>query len=132
MKYSESMSTLKKLRDADEESKNRPTSSIFKKGTSDFIKRKILNNIGKKTYETGEFQKSIEKRFGTEATGDARDRTFLPIEAFDPLLDIEVAEEVIEHYRDPATGETIGLSKWNFPSGEAELRECIVAGFIKT
>ena len=57
MKYSESMSTLKQMRDADEESKNRPTSSIFKKGTSDFIKRKILSNVGKKTFETGDFQK---------------------------------------------------------------------------
>ena len=38
---------------------------------------------------------------------------------------------MIEQYRDPATGATIGLSKWNFPSGEAELRECIVDGYIK-
>jgi len=42
MKYSESMSTLKKLRDAEENGKNRPSSSIFKKGTAEFLKRKIL------------------------------------------------------------------------------------------
>ena len=63
--------------------------------------------------------------------GDSQDRTFLPIEAFDPLLDFEVPQEVIEKYRG-ADGVTIGLSKWNFPSGEAELRECIVDGFLKT
>ena len=40
-------------------------------------------------------------------------------------------EDVITQYADPATGEPIGLSKWNFPSGEAELRECLVDGFIK-
>lgn len=34
-------------------------------------------------------------------------------------------------FSDPQTGETIGLTKWNFPSGEAELRECYVDGFIK-
>ena len=40
-------------------------------------------------------------------------------------------ENVIEQYKDQATGVTIGLSKWNFPSGQAELRECFVEGFIK-
>lgn len=38
---------------------------------------------------------------------------------------------VIQKYQDTATGVTIGLSKWNFPSGEAELRECFVDKFIK-
>ena len=42
LKYSESMSTLKKLRDVDEQSKNRPSSSIFKKGTSEFLKRRLM------------------------------------------------------------------------------------------
>jgi len=36
------MSTLKQLRDAEETGKNRPSSSIFKKGTADFLRRKIL------------------------------------------------------------------------------------------
>lgn len=126
------MSTLKKLRDSEQDNKNRPSSSIFKKGTADFLKRKIMSSIGKQAYETGQFQKSLEKRFGTEVPGDSSDRTFLPIEAFDPMLDIEEPEAVIKQYMDPATGETVGLSKWNFPSGEAELRECIVDGYIKT
>lgn len=39
---------------------------------------------------------------------------------------------MILQYEDAETGETIGLTKWNFPSGKAELRECIVDGFIKT
>jgi hypothetical protein len=26
---------------------------------------------------------------------------------------------------------TIGLSKWNYPNGEAELRRCIVENYIK-
>ena len=47
------------------------------------------------------------------------------------MLDFEVPEAVIEQYKDAATGQTIGLSKWNFPNGEAELRECIVEGYIK-
>lgn len=120
------------MRNIDEENKVRPTSSIFKKGTSDFIKRKILTNLGQKNYETGAYQKSLERRFGTDgAPGNKRNRTFLPIEAFDPLLDIEVPEMVIEQYKDTATGVTIGLSKWNFPSGEAELRECFVDKFLK-
>lgn len=54
MKYSESLATLTKLRDIDEESKNRPSSSIFKKGTADFIKRKIQTILGKSEYETGQ------------------------------------------------------------------------------
>ena len=98
LKYSESMTTLQKLRDVDEDIKNRPSSSVFKKGTSDFLKRKIMSTIGRQAYETGDFKKSLEKRFGTKVQGDSRDRTFLPIEAFDPLLDIEVPSEVIEHF----------------------------------
>ena len=41
MKYSESMQTLKKLRNAEEETKNRPASSIFKRGTAEYIQRQI-------------------------------------------------------------------------------------------
>ena len=42
LKFSESITTLKKLKDDKEESKNRPMSSVFKKGTSDFLKRQIM------------------------------------------------------------------------------------------
>lgn len=92
--------TLQKLKDGEEDSLNRPSSSMFKKGTSEYIRRKLLSTIDKQGYETGEFQKSLEKRFGTKIEGDSRDRTFLPIEAFDPLLDIENPEEVIRQYQD--------------------------------
>ena len=37
---------------------------------------------------------------------------------------------MIRRYEDPATGKTIGLSKWNFPNGDAELRECFVNCYI--
>ena len=36
--------------------------------------------------------------------GGSRDRIFLPIEAFDPMLDIEVPSETMEKYKDHATG----------------------------
>ena len=72
----------------------------------------------------------MEERFGGDMFGGARDRIFLPIEAFDPMLDIEVPSETMEKYKDHATGQTIGLSKWNFPNGEAELRRCIVDRFL--
>ena len=60
------MHTLKTLRDVDEDQKNRPSSSVFKKGTSDFLKRKIMSTIGRQAYETGQFKKSLVKRFGTQ------------------------------------------------------------------
>jgi hypothetical protein len=56
---------------------------------------------------------------------------FLPVEAFDPLLDSEDPIHLLEQYRDPATGLTMALSKWNYPNGEAELRKCIVNNYIK-
>ena len=46
MKYSESMQTLKKLRNAEEETKNRPASSIFKRGTAEYIQRQIQSKQG--------------------------------------------------------------------------------------
>jgi len=57
MKYSESMSTLKKLKTNNEETKARPASSIFKKGTAEFIQRKMNEKAGKRdqAYDTGEF-----------------------------------------------------------------------------
>ena len=45
LKYSESMHTLKILKKTQEASANRPSSSMFKKGTADFIKRKIVEKV---------------------------------------------------------------------------------------
>lgn len=56
---------------------------------------------------------------------------FLPVEAFDPLLGIEDPFKVISKYRSPVTGVTAGLSKWNYPNGDTELRKCIVDNYIK-
>ena len=74
LKYSESMSTLRKLRDAEEETKHRPASSIFKKGTAEFIQRKIMSKQGNRNqqYDTGDFQKSQLKRFNSGAHGDGQ------------------------------------------------------------
>ena len=121
---------MKMLHKAQEASKASPVSSMFKKGTSEFLNRKIRERETANEFSKVDFQKSLEKQFKTDVLGDGSDRTFLPIEAFDPLLDIEVPREVIRKYRDLATGETIGLSKWNFPNGDAELRKCIVENFI--
>jgi hypothetical protein len=127
LKYSESMQTLRVLKSREEANIDRPPSSMFKKGTADFIKRKIVDKESQSAdYNTNDHQKSLEDRFKTDVLGDSSDRTFLPIESFDPLLDIEVPREAIEKYKDPATGETIGLTKWNFPNGDAELRRCLV------
>ena len=41
LKYSESMHTLKALQKQQEANADRPSSSMFKKGTSDFINRKL-------------------------------------------------------------------------------------------
>ena len=128
LKYSESLPTLKKLKETDESLKNRPESSAFKKGTADFIRRKIDTETGNDNYNSKAYEKSLADRFG-QALGDSAERRFLPVEAFDPLLDLEEPTQAIQHFADPATGQTIGLSKWNFPNGDAELRECIVERF---
>ena len=104
--------------------------TMFKKGTSDYIKRRIVTIQGKDNYDTNDFQQSLQARFGGDIFGGSQNRTFLPIEAFDPMLDIEKPLEAIQKYKDHSTGQTIGLSKWNFPNGEAELRKCVVNGFI--
>jgi hypothetical protein len=53
-------------------------------------------------------------------------KKFLPIEAFDPCGGVENPDELIGKYRDEATGQTLGLSKWNYANGTAELRKCTV------
>lgn len=58
-------------------------------------------------------------------------KMFLPVEAFDPMLDVEDPFKIIEQFKDPATGMTIAYSKWNYPNGEAELRKCVVETYIK-
>ena len=106
---------------------------MFKKGTADFINRKLRDKEKPMSdYTTLDHAKSLEDRFKTDVLGNSDDRTFLPIESFDPLLDIEIPREAIKKYKDFATGQTIGLTKWNFPNGDAELRRCIVEDFLDT
>ena len=64
---------------------------MFKKGTSEFINRKIRDKEKVVSdYTSLDHAKSLEDRFKTDVLGNNEDRTFLPIESFDPLLDIEV------------------------------------------
>ena len=105
---------------------------MFKKGTSDFINRQIRDKNKASEYTTNDHIKNLEEKFKTDVLGDSSDRTFLPIESFDPLLDIEIPKQAIKKYKDFATGQTIGLTKWNFPNGDAELRRCVVEDFIET
>ncbi len=55
-------------------------------------------------------------------------KTFLPIDAYDPMLDEEDPHSLIKAYRDPATGLTLGLSKWFF-SGAGYDMEQTAAGY---
>ena len=46
------------------------------------------------------------------------------------MIGVEDPSKCIENFRDPASNLTIAVSKWNYPNGEAELRECIVDKYI--
>ncbi len=39
-------------------------------------------------------------------------KRYLPIDAYDPLLDEEDPNQLIENYKDPETGCTLAKSKW--------------------
>lgn len=55
-------------------------------------------------------------------------KTFLPIDAYDPMLDEEDPHDLIRKYKDPATGLTLGLSKWFF-SGQGYDADQNVSGY---
>ena len=76
-------------------------------------------------------KRSTQHHIEPEVEEPQSNRMFLPVEAFDPLLDVEEPFETIDRFRNPATGMTIGFSKWNYPNGDAELRKCIVESYIK-
>jgi hypothetical protein len=69
-------------------------------------------------------------------------KRYLPIDAYDPLLDEEDSDKIIEDYRDPETGYTLAQSKWFFSAaniidtGEKdnhfEMRQCQVIRYIKS
>lgn len=54
-KFSETLHTLKKLKQTEAEDKHRPPSSVFKKGTSDFLRRKMLSSLSMKQYDTAAY-----------------------------------------------------------------------------
>jgi hypothetical protein len=58
-------------------------------------------------------------------------KKFLPIDAYDPLIDTEDPQEIIERYRDPVTGQTLARSKWFFATGESEMKECEVISYLE-
>lgn len=56
------------------------------------------------------------------------------MDAYDPLLDEEDPEELIERHRDHATGITLGLSKWFYSQNintDFEMRQCEVLRYLK-
>jgi hypothetical protein len=52
----------------------------------------------------------------------------LPIEIYDPMIDLEDPHQVLNDYKD-SQGKVMGTSKWFFPNGEFEMRECEVIGY---
>ena len=61
---------------------------------------------------------------------DVGKKKFLPIDAYDPMMDIEDPEEAIEQYRDQQTEKTLAKSKWFFSNGDSEMRECEVLRYL--
>lgn len=57
-------------------------------------------------------------------------KKFLPIDAYDPLMDIEDPIEAIDIYKDHSAGKTLAKSKWFFPNGDSEMRECEVLRYL--
>ena len=72
-------------------------------------------------------------------------KNYLPIDAYDPLLDEENPHQLIQQYRDKDTGLTLGLSKWffsqanilpqyeisdNLVDNRFEMRQCEVIRYI--
>jgi len=112
LKYSDSVQQLKTIRTETEgqsafASSERPTSAVFKKGGSEYFKKKLGSELmtsefrEKMLAECNLSKKSLPSQGGS---GPNPNRKFLPIEAFDPLLDIEIPNTLIAKYRDEATG----------------------------
>lgn len=51
-------------------------------------------------------------------------KKFLPIDAYDPLIDSEDPYKIILDYRDPESGLTFAKSRWFYANGESEFKEC--------
>ena len=57
-------------------------------------------------------------------------KKFLPIDAYDPLIDTENPHQVISDYADPETGLTFAKSKWFYANGESEFKMCQVLRYL--
>lgn len=57
-------------------------------------------------------------------------KKFLPIDAYDPLIDTEDPIKIIEDYRDPYSHRTLAKSKWFYANGEYEYKECEVIRYL--
>lgn len=57
-------------------------------------------------------------------------KKFLPIDAYDPMIDTEDPIAIIDEYRDPVSGKTLAKSKWFFANGDSEMRDCEVLRYL--
>ena len=56
-------------------------------------------------------------------------KKFLPVDSYDPYVDSEDPNQMIENNVDPRTGFCMGKSKWFFANGEYEMKECYILGY---
>jgi hypothetical protein len=126
LKYSNSIQQLKTLQGQKEEEPQR----YHKKGTSLYLKEMMERQKNNSMI----FSKSplrVGKKLEIEEEAPEAKRMFLPIEAFDPLLDVEDPLKILDDYKDGVDDLTYALSKWNFPNGDADLRRCIVSQYLR-
>lgn len=126
LKFSNSIATLKTIQSQKEE----PPSRYLRKGTSLYLKDLLQRQRNHARIFTTSPVRSVGISEAIPEVVEDR-KKFLPIEAFDPMLDVENPARIIEDYRDESTGLTLAVSKWNYPNGDAELRQCIVQQYIK-
>ena len=55
----------------------------------------------------------------------------LPLEAYDPCIDTEKGDQLLEFYRGERNGRVHGRSRWFYPDGTSEFRECEVLSYDK-
>ena len=58
----------------------------------------------------------------TLAKNTDQGRSLFPIEVYDPFYGQENSSELIDKYKDEASGKTFGLSRWNHENTSTEFR----------
>lgn len=66
-----------------------------------------------------------------EEEGRIARKKFLPIDAYDPLIDTEDPVQIIHDYRDHLTRKTFAKSRWFYANGESELKQCEVLRYLQ-